>query len=137
LEKEKYLIIDLSHCNYLSSAGIRILLVSEKKLLARGGCLFLSGLLPEVFQVIEMAGLHQVFRLFERPEAALREFERIQLKASGFRQWSTGAFSFQFYPIENERQAALLWKNQGIVGSLSLIANPVSKSCWLVAGITL
>jgi len=105
VEKENYLIIDLSQCNYLSSAGIRILLLSQKKLLARGGSLFLSGLLPEVFQVIEMAGLHQIFRRFENPEAARSEIERIKLKARGSREWLAGAFSFQFHPIENDRQA--------------------------------
>ena len=54
IEQGNFLIIDMSQCEYLSSAGIRIILLYEKKLLARGGGLFLSGLLPEVFQVLEM-----------------------------------------------------------------------------------
>ena len=63
LEQSKFLIIDLSNCKYLSSAGIRILLLSAKKMIARGGNLFLAGVLPEVFQVLEMGGLHQVLQM--------------------------------------------------------------------------
>lgn len=116
VEKENYLIIDLSKCNYLSSAGIRILLLSEKKLLAKGGGLFLSGISPEVFQVIEMAGLHRVFRVFGSPEAAHGEIERIQIKERGSCEWTDGTFAFQFHQIVRERQPALLWENQGIAG---------------------
>ena len=64
VEKANFLIVDLSLCDYLSSAGLRIFLLYEKKLISRGGGLFLSGLLPEVFQVIEMSGLNKVFHLF-------------------------------------------------------------------------
>ncbi|MEI6050178.1 MAG: anti-sigma factor antagonist [Bacteroidota bacterium] len=116
IEKVNYLIIDLSQCNYLSSAGIRILLVSEKKLKSKGGCLFLTGILPEVFQVIEMAGLHHIFRLFKNTEAVYYEIERISLKEKETREWSAGACSFQFQPIENERKAVFFVSNQGIVG---------------------
>ena len=110
------LIINLAGCNYLSSAGIRILLLSEKKLLAKGGGLFLSGVKPEVFQILEMAGLHQVFRLFESPDAARMEIDRKLIKSRGNCEWSDGNFSFQFHQIGIERNAALLWKDQGIAG---------------------
>ncbi len=116
IEKENYLIIDLSQCNYLSSAGIRILLFSFKKMLAKGGRLILCGVLHEVFQVIEMAGLHQVFYLVKNPEAAYSEIEQIRLKATETKILTVGGFSFLFHPVENERKAALLWNNQGIAG---------------------
>ena len=83
IEQSNFLVLDMSQCNYLSSAGIRILLLYEKKLLARGGGLFLSGLLPEVFQVLEMSGLSKVFQLFQNIEAAGSEIERRELIAKG------------------------------------------------------
>ena len=116
IEKEKYLILDLSQCNFLSSAGIRILLVSAKKCLAGGGGLFLAGLLPEVFQVLEMAGLHQIFRIFKSTEEAQTEIERIRILSEGSHEWHFGSWSFHFQPIKNEREAARYWKDQGIAG---------------------
>ena len=116
IERKNFLIIDLSRCDYLSSAGIRILLLYEKTLLTRGGGLYLSGLMPEVFQVIEMSGLNKVFHLFKSIEAATSEIERLQIIASGSRKWVAGTISFEFHPIENQRESALLWESQGIAG---------------------
>jgi len=116
LEKQDYLVIDLSQCHYLSSSGIRILLATEKKLLSKGGKLFLSGILPEVYQVIEMTGLLQVFTICRAPEEARQEIERIRMKTGGFRLWQSGSLTFQFHPLEDERKPARLWINEGIAG---------------------
>ncbi len=116
IEQGNFLIIDMSQCEYLSSAGIRIILLYEKKLLARGGGLFLSGLLPEVFQVLEMSGLNKVFHLFQNIEAARSEIERLELISKGSGKWLDGAYSFNFYPIENKKDAAFIWKSPGIAG---------------------
>ena len=61
VENEKYLIVDFSLCNYLSSTGIRVLLSSAKKLKTAGGNLFLTNVTEEVLQVIEMTGLVNIF----------------------------------------------------------------------------
>ena len=60
-EKESHLIFDLSKCNYLSSSGIRVLLSTTKKMKAKGGALFIAGIVPEVYQVLEMSGLHRIW----------------------------------------------------------------------------
>jgi len=116
MEQHPYLILDMSECNYLSSFGIRLLLTSEKKLVARGGRLLLSGIIPEVFQVIEMTGLHQIFSMVENPEAAHREIQRIRQKMSGFRAWQSGNYYFHFHPIDHDRQPARFWNDPGIAG---------------------
>ncbi len=116
IEKEKYLILDLSQCNFLSSAGIRILLVSAKKCLSGGGGMYLAGLLPEIFQVLEMAGLHQIFRIFKSTEEAQTEIERIRILSEGSHEWQSGSWSFHFQPIKNEREVARYWKDPGIAG---------------------
>lgn len=56
-----FLIIDFSKCNYISSAGIRVLIKAHKKLLNSRGSLYLSSVPTEVMQVFEMTGLHHVF----------------------------------------------------------------------------
>lgn len=61
VESENKIIIDASQCNYLSSTGIRALLSGYKQMKAKGGSFLLCNLQPEVFQVIEMVGLHNVF----------------------------------------------------------------------------
>jgi anti-sigma B factor antagonist len=116
LEKERYLILDLSNCNYLSSAGIRILLVTEKKLLANGGGLYIAGMVTEIFQVIEMAGLHHVFKLFETVSSAGSEIDLARQKASGTKDWVHHGIMFNFLPLKHENSPSLIWKNEGIVG---------------------
>ena len=116
LENENYLILDLSKCDYLSSAGIRTLLITEKKLKGTGGGLILCGLIPEVFQIIEMAGMLQIFRVMKSVGEARSEITKLRELADGSRKWQAGPFSFQFDPLDSVRQPALVWKNQGIAG---------------------
>jgi anti-anti-sigma factor len=115
-EREKFIIIDFSNCTYLSSAGIRVLLVLEKKLLARGGGLFLSALSTEVYQVLEMAGLTQVFHILDQAGSAQAEMERISAKNRTANDWTVGNVSFHFQPVTSEREPALIWNEPGIAG---------------------
>jgi len=115
-EKENYLILDLSKCPYLSSAGIRTLLITEKVVKSKGGGLLLSGLKPEVFQILEMSGMLQIFHEFSSTEEARGEIVRLSLLSGGSRKWISETIPFEFHPIENQREAALLWKSQGIAG---------------------
>ncbi len=65
------IIVDLAECPYVSSAGIRILLKAKKELHAGQNELFLTGVLPIVFQVFEIAGLQHIFRFETSKESAL------------------------------------------------------------------
>ena len=88
-DNELYLVIDFSQCNYLSSTGIRILLGTFKKLKAKGGSLFISGISSEVFNVLEMAGLQSVFCFSENIEAAREEINRLKQKGCTGSEWET------------------------------------------------
>jgi len=77
-DKEEYLIIDFTKCNYLSSSGIRLLLGASKKLSAKGGSLMLSFLPAEIFQVLEMAGLSTLLRIFGTTDKALGEILKLK-----------------------------------------------------------
>jgi len=59
---------DLEQVNYMSSAGIRIFLAAQKKLIPVHGQIVLAHVRPDVLDVLKMSGLDAVFRI-----AATRE----------------------------------------------------------------
>ena len=70
---DKRLVVDLAGLEYISSAGLRSILASAKKLKAQGGDLAfcaLSGIVAEVFAVSGFAKLLPVFAT--RAEAVAR-----------------------------------------------------------------
>ncbi|MCF8361221.1 MAG: STAS domain-containing protein [Prolixibacteraceae bacterium] len=68
---QRFLIVDLKNCTYLSSNGIRSFLKVEKILKPQNGGLLLVGTKPEVYSVFEMAGLHNVFSFSNSVDEAL------------------------------------------------------------------
>jgi anti-anti-sigma factor len=61
---ERRLAIDMSGLDYLSSAGLRALLVAARRLQELQGTLVLVGLRGTVKEVLELAGLASVFPVF-------------------------------------------------------------------------
>ncbi len=57
------LVIDMSGTDYISSAGLRVLLLALKKLRGSGGQLALGGLNPSVKQIFDLAGFSAMFAL--------------------------------------------------------------------------
>ena len=55
------LIIDLSEVDYVSSAGLRVLVAAQKKVTAAAGNMRLLSPNDEVFEVFEMTGLSDIF----------------------------------------------------------------------------
>ena len=70
LDSEDYIIINFSRCTYLASSGIRLLNLAAKSLTSKGGGLFLSDLSPEVYMVLEMAGLISVLQIAKSEDVA-------------------------------------------------------------------
>lgn len=68
------LIVDLSSVYYLSSSGLRVLLVGARHARRRAGDLKLCGLSPRVQQVLCLAGFDQVFQLYASRDQALAAF---------------------------------------------------------------
>jgi anti-anti-sigma factor len=56
-------VVDMSSVAYLSSLGIRSLVVLEKRLKARDGGLVLAGITPLVERVLDVSGLENVLRI--------------------------------------------------------------------------
>lgn len=73
-EGAKSFVVDLKGVGYVSSAGLRVLLMLGKSLDGKGG-LRLSGLNPTVKQVFDVAGFAQLFAIFPNRDAALAGFK--------------------------------------------------------------
>lgn len=65
------IILDLSECSYLSSAGIRVLLSAQKQLQPHHFQLFIVGTRTEVQHIFEMAGLQRILPMALDVESAL------------------------------------------------------------------
>lgn len=57
---ESRIILEMSECTYVSSAGLRILMITAKTLKSKGGKGALANLLEDVKDVIEMTGFANV-----------------------------------------------------------------------------
>jgi anti-sigma B factor antagonist len=57
-------VFDLERLDYVSSAGLRVMLLAAKKTRAIGGKLALFGLNDNVKDVFEISGFHKIFALF-------------------------------------------------------------------------
>ena len=68
------LLVDMDGVDYISSAGLRVLLSTAKKLSASRGKLVLCSLKPYVREVFEVAGFTTIFTIQPDQEAALQAF---------------------------------------------------------------
>ncbi len=68
---EKRLVIDCSQLDYISSAGLRVLLVIGKRLLPAGGTIAPCALQPQIADVFDIAGLASVFSIYNTQDEAL------------------------------------------------------------------
>lgn len=70
------LVLDLENLEYVSSAGLRVLLLTAKKLQGVGGKLLLCAVKGNVRSVLDISGFSSVFPLCDTKEAALAEAAR-------------------------------------------------------------
>ena len=69
----KRLLCDFSMTKYISSAGLRVLILTAKGLQKSGGQLVLCSLSSIVREVFEIAGLTQLFTIYDSVEPALTD----------------------------------------------------------------
>ncbi len=62
---ETEIIVNFSELDYISSSGLRVLLVGAKKLKALSGSVTLSGLKKHIKEVFEIAGFTPLFTIIE------------------------------------------------------------------------
>lgn len=68
---EKDLIFNCSGMNYISSSGLRVFLVAQKKAKAINGKLFLCDMQPAIQEIFRISGFSNLFRIFDTQEEAL------------------------------------------------------------------
>jgi anti-anti-sigma factor len=73
-EDHDVLILDFTRVDYLSSAGMRVLLSAARKLKAKKGNLILFGLTDDVAEIIKMAGFDKILQIVST------EAQAVQLK---------------------------------------------------------
>ncbi len=68
------IVLDLSDVAYVSSAGLRVLLLTAKQLRASGGELRVCSLNEAVAEVFEISGFNTLLPVFASTADAIREF---------------------------------------------------------------
>jgi anti-anti-sigma factor len=73
-EGQNQLVLDLSKVEYMSSAGLRELVSALKRLQRGRGDLRLAALSERVEEVLELAGLDEIFKIYETQVEAVGSF---------------------------------------------------------------
>ena len=68
---ERFFVMDLADLDYISSAGLRSILVVVKRLKERQGKLVLASLKSVVREVFEISGFSTIIPIFESVDSAL------------------------------------------------------------------
>ena len=71
---ETRLVIDLSQLDYCSSAGLRVFLLTSKRLNPAGGKLVLCSLQEPVREVFDIVGFFSILSILDSRDEALRSF---------------------------------------------------------------
>ncbi len=67
----KKLLLDCSELTYISSSGLRVFLVAQKKMMTTGGSLKLCCLKPEIKEIFDISGFSSIFSIFTDTEKAI------------------------------------------------------------------
>jgi anti-anti-sigma factor len=70
-EGEKNFVVDLAELDYISSAGLRIILATAKRLKEKEGKILLASLKDMVKEVFEISGFSAIIPIYESVDSAL------------------------------------------------------------------
>lgn len=68
---EKNLVFNCEEMNYISSSGLRVFLVAQKKALAISGKLYLCNMQPAIQEIFRISGFSNLFKIFDTQQEAL------------------------------------------------------------------
>jgi len=69
---EIIILLDLEKLEYISSSGLRILLMFLKKIKAAEGKFMLCGMSTDIKEIFEISGFINIFEIYDNQEAALK-----------------------------------------------------------------
>lgn len=75
-EGEHQWVVDLGRLDYISSAGLRVILMLAKRLREQDGSLVLCNLQPHVFEVFDVSGFLAILQVADDRAQALQQLEQ-------------------------------------------------------------
>ncbi len=76
IDLKTQLVLDMTDCRYISSAGLRVLLMVCKQLKAQGGTWALAGGSEEIIDIMDMTGFSTFFTIFTTVEQAAESLSK-------------------------------------------------------------
>lgn len=70
---EKYLLLELSDVEFMSSAGLRIILGALRETRKQGGNLYIAGAQPGVERVLKMSGFSKILNIYDNVDNAIAQ----------------------------------------------------------------
>lgn len=64
-------ILNCKDMNYISSSGLRVFLVAQKRAIATQGKLFLCHMQPAIFEIFRISGFSNLFKIVDTQKEAL------------------------------------------------------------------
>lgn len=68
---EKNMILNCNGLSYISSSGLRVFLVAQKKAISLKGKLYLCNMQPAIKEIFVISGFSNLFKIFDTQEEAL------------------------------------------------------------------
>jgi anti-anti-sigma factor len=69
------LLLDFSGVDYISSVGLRVVMMAARRMQARGARLAVAGLQPLVREIFEISRFHLIVEVFATPSEALQALD--------------------------------------------------------------
>jgi len=73
------IVLNFKNLNYISSSGLRILIVALREVKKKQGDLKLSCLKPQVKEILHIAGFDRLFSLYDTEEVAVKSFTHVAI----------------------------------------------------------
>ena len=73
---EKSILLDFSMVDYMSSAGLRALLIAARQQKDNGGQLVICSMKEEVLEVVRVSGLDSIIAIYAEEETALEKLRQ-------------------------------------------------------------
>jgi len=68
LEGHRSILVNMERIQYMSSAGLRVLIESQKQIKAAGGDIILAYPTPTIMELLQLSGFEQIFRVVRSPD---------------------------------------------------------------------
>ncbi|MDA3817999.1 MAG: STAS domain-containing protein [Prolixibacteraceae bacterium] len=68
---ENNIILDCENLNYISSSGLRVFLITQKKLMGTKGKLHLCNMQPAIKEIFDISGFSSIFKIFNTEDEAM------------------------------------------------------------------